>query len=169
MLSDIPYLTIILTIVIIFIISTIIFRRHIRGPQRCYDVDLSGQVIVITGCSAGIGKETAREIAKRNATVVFACRDEAKTLKIIDQFKEETKNQRLFFMRLDLQNYDSVREFSVAFHKKFDRLNMLINNAGIAYPNVHLDKEGHDLCFKTNHMGHFLLTNLLMDLIIATK
>ena len=72
-------------------------------------------------------------------------------------------------MKLELSNYDSVRDFSVTFHKKYDKLNILINNAGIAYPNVHLDKEGHDLCFKTNHMGHFLLTHLLMDLIVSTK
>lgn len=72
-------------------------------------------------------------------------------------------------MKLDLGNYDSVREFSNAFHLKFKSLNILINNAGTAFMNAKLDKDGVELVFKTNHMGHFLLTNLLMDLIISTK
>ena len=72
-------------------------------------------------------------------------------------------------MKLELTDFDSVREFSVKSHQKYNKLNMLINNAGIANPNVHFDDEGHDLNFKTNHMGHFLLTNLLMDLIISTR
>ena len=72
-------------------------------------------------------------------------------------------------MKLELSDFDSVREFSVKFHQKYNKLDMLINNAGIGFPNVHFDDEGHDLNFKTNPMGHFLLTNLLMDLIISTR
>lgn len=68
-------------------------------------------------------------------------------------------------MKLDLQDYDSIKEFSVTFHRIYRKLNILINNAGVLLINGKKDSEGHDICFKTNHMGHFLLTNLLMDLI----
>ena len=87
MITTYPYITVIFTIVAIFVVLTGIFRRWMRGPERSYNVDLSGQVVIITGCSAGIGKETARGLAKRNAVVVFACRDEAKTMKIISEIK----------------------------------------------------------------------------------
>ena len=66
------------------LIGIFLARRIERGPKRRYNVDLSGQVVIITGCSSGIGKQTAIEMAKRNAVVIFACRDEAKTLALID-------------------------------------------------------------------------------------
>lgn len=72
-------------------------------------------------------------------------------------------------MKLDLQNYDSIKNFSTEFHKNYKKLNVLVNNAGVAFLRPQIDQDGHDLNFKTNHMGHFLLTNLLMDLIISTK
>lgn len=72
-------------------------------------------------------------------------------------------------MKLDLQDYNSVKEFSIAFHQQYKKLNILINNAGMVVLDIQKDIEGHDLTFKTNHMAHFLLTHLLMDLIISTK
>ena len=71
-------------------------------------------------------------------------------------------------MSLNLSDFDSVRRFSEEFHQKYSKLNQLINNAGIAAPGVKLNEQGEELTLKTNHLGHFLLTNLLMDLIIST-
>lgn len=74
------------------IITGYISRRTQRGPTRVYNVDLSGQVVIITGCSAGIGKETAKEMAKTKATIIFACRDEEKTMKVLNQMMVDTGN-----------------------------------------------------------------------------
>jgi NAD(P)-dependent dehydrogenase (short-subunit alcohol dehydrogenase family) len=124
--------------------------------------------VVITGSSAGIGKETARDLASRNATIIFACRDQSKTNTVINELLNQSRNPNLVFMKLNLSDSDSIREFSEEFHKKYDRLNILINNAGIGNTELVLDKEGHELNFKTNHLGHFLLTHLLLDLMVAT-
>lgn len=81
----------------------------LRGPRRTYNFDLTGKVVVITGSSAGVGKESAREIAKTGATIVFACRDEPKTLPIMKAISEESNNKNLVFLKLDLSNMNSVR------------------------------------------------------------
>ena len=77
----------------------------------------------MTGSSAGIGKKTVMELAKHNATVIFACRDKVKTLKVIEETKTITQNNNLVFMNLDLSDFDSVKSFSVEFHRKFNKLN----------------------------------------------
>ena len=81
------------------------------GPKREYNVDLSGKIVIITGSSAGVGKEAARKLAYHGATIVFACRDKAKTLTIINNIKAHTKNNNLHFIQLELSNYDSPKEF----------------------------------------------------------
>ena len=68
------------------------------GPKREYNVDLTGKIVIITGASAGIGKETARKLAHHGATIIFACRDKAKTLPIMDNIRNQTKNYNLHFI-----------------------------------------------------------------------
>jgi len=139
---------------------------QVKGKNGCQITkDLRGQIIVITGASAGIGKETARILAYMGATIIFACRDENKTLPVIDEIQKETKNQNLKFIRLDLGDLQSIKEFAQEFSSKYQKLNILINNAGVNTVDRKLTKDGFEMQFGTNHLGHFYLTTLLLEII----
>ncbi len=128
--------------------------------------DLLGQVVIVTGSNTGIGKETARVLARMGASVVLACRDVGKSLPVVEELKKDTNNENIEFIRLDLMDLKSIKDFSEEFKSKYDRLNILINNAGImAIPDRRETKDGFELQFGTNHLGHFCLTTLLLDLI----
>jgi len=125
--------------------------------------DLTDQVIIITGSSNGIGKSTARLLTFMGPTIVFACRDRAKTLAVIEEIQQETKNKNLVFMRLDLSDLRFVREFAKDFNSRYQKLNILINNAGISMDERRLSKDSYEMVFATNYLGHFYLTNLLLE------
>lgn len=72
-------------------------------------------------------------------------------------------------MKLDLSDFTSIRQFANEYKRRFNRVDTLINNAGVGFPRPKLDRQGHDLTFTTNHLGHFLLTVMLLDLILATR
>lgn len=122
---------------------------------------LDGKTVLITGGNTGIGKETAVLLALRGARVIIACRDEEKARKAVREIKARSHNMNVLYMEVDLANMRSIREFSKTFLQKEKRLDILINNAGM--PSV-LDWTDDDfsMCFGVNHLGHFLLTNLLL-------
>jgi NAD(P)-dependent dehydrogenase (short-subunit alcohol dehydrogenase family) len=123
---------------------------------------IEGKVVIITGCSSGIGKATAHELAKRGGRIYFASRDEEKTTTAINEIKELTMNEQLYFLKLDLSSLDSVRDFCKNFCKLEKKLDILINNAGVLSP-LRRTSDGFEMNFGVNHLGHFLLTNLLLD------
>jgi len=125
---------------------------------------IDGKVVIITGCNRGVGKATAHELAKRGGKIYFACRNEEATLTAIDEIKESTKNEQLYFLKLDLASFESVREFSKKFHDLENRLDILINNAG-AIAKFQRTSDGIEMNLATSYLGHFLLTNLLLDLL----
>ena len=141
-------------------------RKYLAGGVCSIVRDLTGQVVIITGSNTGIGKETARVLAQMGASVILACRDAKKTLIVVDELKKDTKSDNIEFIRLDLTDMQSIREFVEEFKSKYQKLNILINNAGImAVPDRKTTKDGFELQFGTNHLGHFYLTTLLLDTI----
>jgi len=131
--------------------------------------DQTGRVAVVTGANTGIGLETARELAKKGATVVIASRSEAKAGSAAEDIKRDSPAGNVAVMILDLAGLGSVETFADDFHGRFDRLDLLINNAGVMMPPESKTADGFELQFGTNHLGHFALTARLLDLLLATK
>eukprot|EP01102_Stenamoeba_stenopodia_P014028 TRINITY_DN4624_c0_g1_i1.p1 TRINITY_DN4624_c0_g1~~TRINITY_DN4624_c0_g1_i1.p1 ORF type:complete len:339 (-),score=106.49 TRINITY_DN4624_c0_g1_i1:144-1160(-) len=138
------------------------------AEQVSQGVDLSGKVAIVTGASSGLGIETARVLALRGAHVFFAVRDTKKAEPIAAQIKAETKNDKVEILELNLSSFKSVRAFVSAFLERKLPLHYLINNAGIMATPEGRTEDGWELQFGTNHLGHFLLTTLLTDTLIAS-
>ncbi|XP_023174741.2 retinol dehydrogenase 12 [Drosophila hydei] len=140
-----------------------LLRKCIQGPVYRKANRIDGKVVIVTGCNTGIGKETVLELARRGAKIYMACRDparcEAARIEIIDR----TQNQQLFNRSLDLGSLESVRNFVARFKTEETRLDLLINNAGVMACPRTLTADGYEQQLGVNHLGHFLLTNLLLD------
>jgi NAD(P)-dependent dehydrogenase (short-subunit alcohol dehydrogenase family) len=130
--------------------------------------DLSGKVIVVTGANCGLGYEAAKEFARKGARTVLACRSVDKAQAALDQIKQEIPRAQVETMQLDLASLASVREFAETFRARYDRLDILVNNAGIMWVPYQKTEDGFESQFGTNHLGHFALTGLLMDLLLTT-
>lgn len=126
-------------------------------------IDASNLTAIITGASSGVGAETARVLAKRGAEVVMAVRTISSGEKVKESILKETGNARIHVLQLDLSSMASVRKFASDFKTLNLPLNILINNAGIMFCPFQLSADGIELQFATNHIGHFLLTKLLLD------
>ena len=131
--------------------------------------DLSGKIIIITGANSGIGFEAAREIVRKSAEVIVASRDAFKAEAAILKIKDEIPDAKLKFMELNLANLDSVRKFAEEFKSKYTRLDILLNNAGIMMVPYGKTIDGFENTVGTNHLGHFLLTGLLLDRLSTTQ
>jgi len=130
--------------------------------------DQKGRVAIVTGSSSGIGFETARVLAGKNATIIIAVRNLGKGNNAADKIKAQYKNAVVHIMELDLANLNSVKTFADNFIKNYSRLDLLINNAGVMIPPYSKTVDGFELQFGTNYLGHFALTSLLFDLIKNT-
>jgi retinol dehydrogenase-12 len=126
--------------------------------------DLDGKVCLITGASSGIGRVTAERLAARGAKVWLACRDRAKTEPVLAEIARAGGAAEL--VPLDLSDLDSVRACATSVLSKAEPLHLLINNAGLA-GQKRLTKQGFELTFGVNHLGHFLLTQLLVPKLLA--
>ena len=129
---------------------------------------LSGKVVIITGANSGIGRVTARELALQGAHVFLACRSEARTLPVLEEIASLSGGQaKAEFLPLDLGDLDSVRRCAALFLARNLPLHLLINNAGLA-GSKGLSVSGFELTFGTCHVGHFLLTSLLLERLKAS-
>ena len=183
-------------------------RRFVAGPEPNITMNImnmmTDKVVIITGANTGIGKETARQLAARGATVILACRDEIKakqamqdiqssmstTIRQQQQNTNSTKHKgcRLFFLQLDLSSLESVRKAATTFatmnlndatvtteddddnnnnknnnnKNGTNKLDVLINNAGVMFSEKHMSQDGFEMCMQANHLGHFLFTLLLL-------
>lgn len=131
--------------------------------------DQKERVAVVTGASSGIGFEAARVLAEKNARVIIAVRNLEKGNKAAEKIKRQHPNADLKVMELDLAELGSVRSFAEEFKRNYDRLDLLINNAGVMMPPYSKTVDGFELQFGTNHLGHFALTGLLLDMINTTS
>ena len=128
-----------------------------------------GKTIIITGANSGLGSEASRVLSGKGANVIMAVRNLQKGREAVEKIKRENKDARLELMQLDLSDFDSIRRFSDEFHSKYSLLHVLINNAGVmAPPKRELTKQNFEIQFGTNHLGHFLLTGLLLDILKVT-
>ena len=122
---------------------------------------LDGQVAVVTGGNSGIGKETAAALATLGADVVIAARDPAKAAAAVHDIQQRAPDAKVEFLPLDLASFAAVREFAETFASRFDRLDVLVNNAGLTLHKRTVTADGHEMQFQVNHLGHYLLTRLV--------
>ena len=132
------------------------------------DTRLDCKIVVITGANAGIGIHTVIDLAKRGATVVMACRSMQKGEEALKEAKEKSGSESIDLMQLDLSSLNSVRKFVETFSSKYDKLHILVNNAGIMMCPFAKTEDGFESQIGTNHFGHFALTNLLLKKLAAS-
>jgi NAD(P)-dependent dehydrogenase (short-subunit alcohol dehydrogenase family) len=129
----------------------------------------AGKVIIITGATSGLGKEAAKVLAGKNATVVMAVRNTKKAAAVVKEIQTEFPNAKIDIQQLDLNSLDSTKSFADSFANSYDRLDILINNAGIMMCPYSKTADGFEVQMGVNHLGHFALTGHLMPLLKKTK
>ena len=129
---------------------------------------LSKMIVIITGANSGIGLEAAKKLSERGAHIVLAVRNEGKGKSALHSILDKNPKASLEIMKLDLADLASVRNFTSAFMEKYSSLDILINNAGIMIPPYGKTKDGFELQFGSNHLGHFTLTGLLLPILKNT-
>jgi NAD(P)-dependent dehydrogenase (short-subunit alcohol dehydrogenase family) len=130
--------------------------------------DQTGRTAIVTGANTGIGLETARMLALKGANVVLACRNPEKGKAAVDQVLAARPSGRASLAVLDLSDLDSVAAFAARFTASNERLDLLVNNAGVMVPPLGRTKQGFELQFGTNHLGHFALAGRLLPLVLRT-
>lgn len=128
--------------------------------------DQSGRTAVVTGANSGLGYVTARELARRGAQVVLACRSAERGVAAVDRLLREVPDAEVEFRALDLGDLASVRQFAAAYDSA--RLDLLINNAGVMALPYRRTADGFETQFGVNHLGHFALTGLLLPRLLET-
>lgn len=125
--------------------------------------------ILITGGNTGIGFATATALAKEENTIILACRNISKANEAIQQIKNKTSNSEIYALECDLSHLDSIRTCAQEYKKQFGKLDLLINNAGLVTDKLQFTKDGFELQFGVNHLGHFLLTTELIELLLKSE
>ena len=129
---------------------------------------MQGKVCIVTGATAGIGEVTALELARKGATVVVISRNETKCRATVDRIRAETGNPNVDYLVADLSSQAATRAVAAAFQEKYDRLDVLVNNAGVFYTSRQESADGIEMTFALNHLGYFLLTELLRDMLVES-
>ncbi|XP_036380814.1 dehydrogenase/reductase SDR family member 13-like [Megalops cyprinoides] len=142
--------------VYVILVETLFKRSQCRSFTA-----MAGKTVIITGGNTGIGKATALDLARRGARVILACRNQQKAEAAIGDIRRESEVADVVYMQLDLASLKSVRSFTDTFLKTEPRLDLLINNAGLVADGR--TEDGFGIEFGVNHLGHFLLTCLLLD------
>lgn len=137
------------------------FGAATTADEVLEDVDLSGKTVLITGASSGLGAESARAMAARGARVVMTARQVDKARGVAEAIQRETSSPGVDVMSLELTDPLGIRAFAEAFLGRYPRLDILLNNAGVMACPLARTAAGFEMQFASNHLGHFLLANLL--------
>jgi NAD(P)-dependent dehydrogenase (short-subunit alcohol dehydrogenase family) len=129
----------------------------------------TGRVAIVTGANSGIGYETARGLARKEVKVVLACRNTQKAEKAKTEIVSNNPKARIDILKIDVSSLDSVRQFVEQFQQKYDRLDLLINNAGIMMSPYKETEDGFENQLATNYIGHFALTGLLLPMLTTSS
>ena len=152
----------IILLIIVILILYFAIANHIFIGKCKISHDMSGKLVIITGASSGLGKFTALELVKKGAKVIFACRNEEKTRNIFNEISKENKHLAIF-EKIDLSSFQSVIEFAERIKQKYEKIDILMNNAGNAPDNFRITKDGFESIIEANFLGHVVLTYLLID------
>ncbi len=130
--------------------------------------DLTGKIIIVTGGNSGLGYESVKALAEKGAKVILASRSIEKGEAAKSEIMQHKPIGKVLVMKLDLMDLSSITKFASDFKAKYDRLDVLMNNAGIMTTPYFLTKDGFEGQMGTNHLGHFALTGQLLELIVST-
>jgi len=128
--------------------------------------DQTGKIFIITGANSGLGLESTRALARKRATVIMACRNLEKGKRSLEKLRREIPDALLDLQEMDLANLESIRNFVTYIFSTYKKIDVLINNAGIMATPFAKTKDGFEIQFGINHLGHFVLTGLLFELLL---
>jgi len=131
--------------------------------------DQQGRIVIVTGATSGLGKEAAKVLASKKATVIMAVRNTQKAEAVANEIREADAGAVIDIRKLDLGNLKSVNSFAEEIMADYKRLDILINNAGVMMCPYSQTEDGFEIQMGVNHLGHFALTGLLMPLLLSTK
>lgn len=148
--------------------GAVLLKDYVAGGACPSKATIPGKTVIVTGANTGIGKQTALELARRGGRVILACRDKEKCEAAAKDIRGETLNHHVTAHHLDLASLKSVREFAARIVEEEERVDILINNAAVMRCPHWTTEDGFEMQFGVNHLGHFLLTNLLLDKLKAS-
>ncbi len=129
---------------------------------------LSDQTMLITGATNGIGKSTALALAKQGANIVIVGRNAEKTAQVLEEIKTASGNPRIDYILADLSSQQEIHQLATTFKQRHERLDVLINNAGVMYQEKRMSVDGIEMTFAVNHLAYFQLSLLLIDTLKAS-
>lgn len=161
--SSLTYNVVVGTVTVCAFTGVYLLRRYAMGAVCKSKAMLSGKTVVITGANSGIGKETAVDLARRNARILMACRSIQRGERATTEVRKKSNNDNVVFRQLDLASFASIRKFAKEVLEEEKQVDVLINNAGVFMLPLRRTKDGVEMHFGVNYLGHFLLTNLLLE------
>ncbi|MGE7612149.1 SDR family oxidoreductase [Paenibacillus sp. NPDC101420] len=130
---------------------------------------MRGKIALVTGANSGMGLATTVELARKGAKVIMVCRNRQRGEEALAAAKQKSRSEDIELMLCDLASLESIRSFAEEFTRKYPILDILINNAGVVTIKRQLTKDGFEMDLGVNHLGHFLLTNLLLEPLKAAE
>ncbi|XP_006901939.1 PREDICTED: retinol dehydrogenase 13 [Elephantulus edwardii] len=148
--------------------GAVLLRDYVGGGVCPSKATIPGKTVIVTGANTGIGKQTALELARRGGNIILACRDMDKCEAAAKEIRGETLNHRVTARHLDLSSLRSIREFAKRIIEEEERVDVLVNNAAVMRCPHWTTEDSFEMQFGVNHLGHFLLTNLLLEKLKAS-
>ena len=130
---------------------------------------MDGRIILISGSTDGIGKQAALELAKQGAHIIIHGRNKEKTLTAVEFIKSESQNENIDYVLADMSSFRQIRDMSEILHERYDRIDVLVNNAGAQIHEFQHSEDGYELNFAVNHLAYVLTTSLLLDLVAKSE